>query len=510
MGERREINGEINSLHEEKDYILDTDTAVKCFNWNRLHEAASRGPPEIFKKLLDSNPELAEALDSQQRSLLHLASANGHVEIVKEITKMRPEMCLARDRDGMNPFHVAAMRGMVEVLDVLFQANPHAARARVDRGERATILHLCIKYNKLDCLKLLLEKFKSEEFVNAKDDGGNTILHLVVSELAIADQRFEDTIDPKWLREQRNALIIVAVLMATIAFQAGITPPGGVWPNNKDGHEGGEAVMAYKDPHLYRYFLGFNTMSFVASLSTILLLICEFPFKKRRQVWMLILIMFITITSMTVTYALMIIVITPKWDKKILSRTMVVGVAAWCSVIAIVLTVHPIPSKANIVGGEKSKHQAVEWLRKWVANKDDEDGGEGGGGVVELGQFYIWLHHVRGQKELFLKRLNSNLGLAEALDLQQRSLLHLAWADGHIEIVKVQTKSSSGRVVWVVFGVSGSGFDRIFGLTACEATKTVSGSDGFLLLVGGGGVVAVGSVVGIGWCLVWAIVVVRS
>lgn len=55
-------------------------------------------------------------------------------------------------------------------------------------------------------------------------------------------KRGKDTIDPKWLREQRNALIIVAVLMATIAFQAGVTPPGGVWPDNKDDHEVGKAA----------------------------------------------------------------------------------------------------------------------------------------------------------------------------------------------------------------------------------------------------------------------------
>ncbi|KAI8525499.1 hypothetical protein RHMOL_Rhmol13G0234800 [Rhododendron molle] len=160
-------------------------------------------------------------------------------------------------------------------------------------------------------------------------------------------KRDEDTINPKWLTEQRNALIIVAVLIATIAFQAGVIPPGGVWPDTNLGHVSGEAVMAYKDPRLYRYFLSFNAMSFVASLSTILLLICKFPFIKRYKVST---IMFITITSMTVTYALMIIVITAKWDKKTLSRTMVVGVAAWCSVIAIVLTVHPIHSIADIVG----------------------------------------------------------------------------------------------------------------------------------------------------------------
>lgn len=155
MGERQEINA-------------------------NLHEAASSGDVH-FKTLLDSNPKLVDSLDSQQRSLLHLAAANGHVDIVRILTKVRPQMCLARDRDGLNPLHVAATMGRVEVFDELVKANPLAARARVDRGERETILHLCVKYNQLPFLKLLLGEFRSEEFVNSKDDDGNSILHLAVA-----------------------------------------------------------------------------------------------------------------------------------------------------------------------------------------------------------------------------------------------------------------------------------------------------------------------------------------
>ncbi|KAI8527164.1 hypothetical protein RHMOL_Rhmol12G0054400 [Rhododendron molle] len=217
----------------------------------------------------------------------------------RALTKVRSEMCLVRDRDGANPLHVAAMRGKVNVLDELLQSNPHAARAyRVDRGERETILHICIKYNQIQFLQILLEKyFKGEEFVNARDNAGNTILHL-----AVADQRFQiiehvlshteihvnatneskqtamdilllgqkkgtqpegvdkdiqallrnkrakrfkDTIDPTNLADRKNAIIVAVVLMATLAFQAGVTPPGGVWQDDSDGHKSGEEAMIY-------------------------------------------------------------------------------------------------------------------------------------------------------------------------------------------------------------------------------------------------------------------------
>jgi hypothetical protein len=32
-----------------------------------------------------------------------------------------------------------------------------------------------------------------------------------------------------WMEETRGTLMIVATVIATMAFQAGISPPGGVW-----------------------------------------------------------------------------------------------------------------------------------------------------------------------------------------------------------------------------------------------------------------------------------------
>ncbi|KAF7119660.1 hypothetical protein RHSIM_Rhsim13G0216300 [Rhododendron simsii] len=173
----------------------------------------------------------------------------------------------------------------------------------------------------------------------------------------------EDAIDPKWLAKKRTALIIVAVLLATMAFQAGVTPPGGIWPDN-NGHRGGQAVMAYNYPHLYKYFLRSNTVGFVASLSTILLLISELPFNKRRYVWALVAIMCLAITSMALTYSFSITVVTPKWERTALSRTIEVAVVVWCSVTAIVLLVHAIRTIASIVGKKKSRDKAVRRLKR--------------------------------------------------------------------------------------------------------------------------------------------------
>ncbi|PSS17574.1 Ankyrin repeat-containing protein [Actinidia chinensis var. chinensis] len=407
------ITGNTISLGEilaEDSIILDR-VVVGCFKRSPLHVAVSLGHADFVRALLHHTPELAEVLDSQQRSALHLAAAKGRSEIAQELTRVCPDMCLARDLDGLNPVHVAAIKGKVEVLEELVQVNPHAARVRVGKGE--TILHLCVKHNQLRTLEKLLEIIKVQEFVNAKDDGGNTLLHLAVADKkieiikhvlknkkaidvnatnankhtaldvlflarssnedpdrlgqTIEDQlreakakKAKDLVQGEWLTEKRAALMVVASLIATMAFQAGVTPPGGVWQSDSDTYRAGEAVMAYNYPDSYPMFLRSNTIGFVASLSTILLLISDLPFKKRAFMWILVVIMWLTITSMAITYAFSIFVVTPIKDRKSLSKTIVVAVIVWCSVMAVLLLVHTGRLIANALEEEHSRHVAVK------------------------------------------------------------------------------------------------------------------------------------------------------
>ncbi|XP_058197251.1 ankyrin repeat-containing protein At5g02620-like isoform X4 [Rhododendron vialii] len=380
---------------------------------------------------------LTEVLDSQQRSALHLASAMGHHQIVKVLVKANPKMCLVRDRDGKNPVHVAAMEGKTSVLEELVRASPQAARVRVDQNE--TILHLCVKHKQLESLEKLLEMIKVCDFVNAKDSDGNTILHLAIlyehfeiarhilgmetvegketkdgnatngcgtttekslqkiaNLLGKGTNEEKETIDVNatnasghtamdilflgpggdWLTNKRESLMVVASLIATMAFQAGVSPPGGVWQENSPTpgvnsnetsiknetivYRAGEAVMAYNYQGSYPYFLRFNTIGFVASLSTILLLMSGLKFRNKAMMWILIVTMWLAITSMAITYAFSNVVVTPKKDRPSLSNTITIGVIVWSSVMALLLVKHTFGLVAFF---------ATERSRKMKANK---------------------------------------------------------------------------------------------------------------------------------------------
>ncbi|XP_058196778.1 ankyrin repeat-containing protein At5g02620-like [Rhododendron vialii] len=410
------IKGGGNVSREEIESKCDRAVVEKYFNWNDLHVAALNGQTAFFQIRLPLNPNLCETLDSHKRSPLHLASANGHVPIVKLLAEANPKMCLACDRDGLNPLHTAAVAGQVDVLDALFEANPCAARARVDKGERDTILHLCVKYDRLNFLEELLEKcFKGEEFVNATDHAGNTILHI-----AVANKKFEiikkilenSKIDTRatnasgqtardilllgrgkrtkpeqwegdiekhlrkhhihrgnyinhyeWIEQKRKSLTIVAILMATIAFQAGVNPPGGVWLENVDGvdgHRAGEAVMAYNHPTAYPYFIRGNTIGFVASLITITCLISGVPFRKRCLLVMLVVVMCVSITCMAFTYACAILLFTPKAKRESVDHNIVVAVVVWFGLQAILLIVHG----SRLIAAE-NREMVSEMICRW-------------------------------------------------------------------------------------------------------------------------------------------------
>ncbi|KAH6782961.1 hypothetical protein C2S52_007920 [Perilla frutescens var. hirtella] len=351
-----------------------------------------KGHLPFVKEILKLNPSLAEELNSQQSSPLHIAAARGHVDIAVSLYEAAPDMCLSRDCQGRNPLHLAAIKGRVDVLKKLMARAPLAAREKADGG--LTVLHLCVKHGHLEALKVLVQEL--DELINARNDDGDTILHMAVEckKNEIMKYLFESTnidihaknsngqtaktiynqIHPeplnsritkawhgltgsrtghrdsqsvKWLTKKRDAIMVVAVLIATMAFQAGVTPPGGVWQEDltehangtllDKPHKAGEAVMAHHHPKAFKSFMRSNTVAFVSSLSTILLLISGLPFRRPLFLWTLMMIMWLTITSIAVTYGIAIVVVTPSKDKKSLSHVIEISIAVWCGVMGILL-----------------------------------------------------------------------------------------------------------------------------------------------------------------------------
>ncbi|XP_073135268.1 uncharacterized protein [Henckelia pumila] len=346
----------LHRLLEEDQFLLDR-VSYTCNNKTPLHVATMKGNLTFVQEIINRNRQLAEELDSQQSSPLHIASAKGYLDIAKILLSAAPiSVCLSRDVVGRNPLHLAAMEGHDLVVAELVRVCPLAAREKVDGGQ--TVLHLCVKYDRLECLEILVPVL-NEEIVNAKDNNGDTIMHMAKRDKQVkiikylvesGNGNMINAKNSECLAEKRDSIMVVAVLIATMAFQAGVSPPGGLWQDDfmiqdsqgnsslPNPHYAGESVMSYRHPKYFKNFTRVNTVAFVSSLSIILFLISGLPFKRRLLMWFLMVTMWLTVTSVAVTYGVAILAITPKKHKHSVSHVVIeTAISVWCGVMGILL-----------------------------------------------------------------------------------------------------------------------------------------------------------------------------
>lgn len=178
------------------------------------------------------------------------------------------------------------------------------------------------------------------------------------------DQRRDEKRGQDWPEKMRSALMVVSVLTATMAFQVGVNPPSGFWQENskKDGqscdvsikadnyspspcevsHKAGFSILASNGPSSYETILAFNTASFIASLSIILILISGVPLRKRFFVWMLMVIMWVAITCNALTYVNSIEAFTPDDMKTNVAEVLSFLTLIWVILTGLLLIVHTV------------------------------------------------------------------------------------------------------------------------------------------------------------------------
>uniref|UniRef100_A0A0D9WPE9 PGG domain-containing protein n=1 Tax=Leersia perrieri TaxID=77586 RepID=A0A0D9WPE9_9ORYZ len=82
------------------------------------------------------------------------------------------------------------------------------------------------------------------------------------------------TEDIKELGRRRNLLLTLSILAATVTYQAGMNPPGGVWSDDKDvSGLPGNPILQDTHPKRYGVFYYSNSLSFVSSVVTTILLV---------------------------------------------------------------------------------------------------------------------------------------------------------------------------------------------------------------------------------------------
>lgn len=381
-----------------------------------LHLASAKGYVEIVKELVLVNPGVGFALDHDGRSPLHLAAMKGRVGVLTELVRVDQEAARVLTGGGETCLHLCVKYSRLEALKVLVECFKNDEFVNWKDGEGNTVLHLAVTKKQLEIIKFLLAA--SAIGVSTRNAHGLTALDVLsrgprdIRDMEIkqclqgggVSTRFDDKGEitevfsvrkqkelrngisikelPKkhkhtdWLGRKRSSLMVVASLIATVAFQAALSPPGGVWQNDsttdpngesgeKNSHKAGQSVMAHNIPIAYGQFMIFDTIAFLASLSIIMLQISGLPIKRRRWMWAQMVIIWVAITAQTITYFITFIHMTPKNVQSTLYEVTKISVLAWFVMMGIV-------SIGNLV-------RVIMWLLRkygYIKEKEDPDNGD--------------------------------------------------------------------------------------------------------------------------------------
>ncbi|KAM6541874.1 hypothetical protein CsatB_006321 [Cannabis sativa] len=337
-----------------------------------LHLAVANDHLETVKLLLSiiDHELLCVAWDEEGRNPLHLAAMRGRLDVLRELLKVAPEAAQVnlKGRSSGTILHICVRHNQFEAMKLLVDVIDDYQFVNAKDNYGMTVLHLAVANKQIETVKYLLTNSKIE--VNAVNSNMFTALDILAQSqrsekdfdiveslrsygasrtidqpLSIKrpiiqaakaslkiphdhvhqirknqEDNSKGTSNPEyyWLAKKRESLMIVASLIATMAFQAGISPPGGLWEDNGSEnipHSAGESIISYYgNIYPYHAYLVTNTIGFAGSLSIILLLVTGLPFCRKFLMWILTIILWVTVTAMTITYLIAIVVTAPRHD----------------------------------------------------------------------------------------------------------------------------------------------------------------------------------------------------
>ena len=146
--------------------------------------------------------------------------------------------------------------------------------------------------------------------------------------------------DQSWLEKQRGILILAALVVAGMAFHAGINPPGGTITDTQNGrYELGNAVQTEVDMETFNVFVRNNTFTMILSLAIVLLLISGFPLRNKFLMWVLTIVTLFTVVFMVATYLQSLAMMAPDMYVDVTSIWICLIWMLACGLIALIHTI---------------------------------------------------------------------------------------------------------------------------------------------------------------------------
>ncbi|KAK9274351.1 hypothetical protein L1049_019165 [Liquidambar formosana] len=385
-----------------------------------LHLACSKGHLEITRELLRLDTDLCSLQDNDGRTPLHCAAIRGRVNIIDEILSTSLESAEMVTKQGETVLHLGVKNNQYDAVRYLMETLNIAKLINMTDNDGNTILHIATAGKLTTMVVYILKLGVDVNALNRKgrtaldvvegDASNSGVLVVVPALLEVGAKRCDQLpptspqihhiIEPassrlnspnvpsSWpnkrpespaehhrhhhhhrrrrekqlenqtegLRNARNTITVVAVLIATITFAAGINPPGGFNQTN------GLALMGRHTP--FKVFMVCNIVALFLSLGIVIFLVSIIPFRRKSMMKLLGLthkVMWVSTSFMASAYIAAIWTIMPhvRGTRWVLVALMAIG--GGCTMTIFVS-----------LGVMLAKH----WLRKleWRRRKEKKDG----------------------------------------------------------------------------------------------------------------------------------------
>ncbi|XP_062146087.1 ankyrin repeat-containing protein BDA1-like [Alnus glutinosa] len=254
-----------------------------------LHYVAQIGNLEVLVKFLKACPKSIEDITIRRETVLHIALKYDMFDAFRlllgwlqrawfrDVSQWEKKLLNWQDEKGNTVLHIAASKNQTEIVRLLL---------------KFSTVDINIK-NSSDCKALdMLQLGGCHPQINSARRLIRRLRLLVFPSAAIADAKYfkapvsnEEKLYIMFLRlttkvtnDMRNVLLVVAALLFTVSFQAAISPPGGVWGEDKNLNDNstendqyaGKAIMGSP---LFQLLGGLNATSFFVTAFTIFLLL---------------------------------------------------------------------------------------------------------------------------------------------------------------------------------------------------------------------------------------------
>ncbi|XP_043706997.1 ankyrin repeat-containing protein ITN1-like [Telopea speciosissima] len=308
-----------------------------------LHSAAIKGRVNILDEILSTSLSSAEIVTLQGETVLHLAVKNNQYEAVRYLmdTFNITNLLNLPDKDGNTILHLATagkLTAMVTclvnkanldinalnrkgftALDVVEASGSSSGALQIvptlkdAGGKRSDQLPPCSPNNNHE-ISILDERRgpPSSWPTTTMAMGSPTNLHHRRRRRHHSDHREKQhELHIEGLKNARNTITIVSVLIATVTFAAGVNPPGGV-------HQGEEGPLIGKyavgKKTAFKVFVVCNNVALFSSLGIVIVLVSVIPFRRKSMMNLLVAthkVMWVSVSFMAAAYIAAMWVETP-------------------------------------------------------------------------------------------------------------------------------------------------------------------------------------------------------